>query len=132
MFRKYSCLFVVVSFVGFGCGGDDENPPDIDAPTVTCGAPPDGSYAETDIVTEISVRVQDPDRDLSTEGVSASANGTMLGELSDDDADQRFNWTPPVGFGPIICRGTLSIRVVAEDVRGNGAERTEKIDLDQL
>jgi hypothetical protein len=125
-------LFVVASFVGFGCGGDDENPPEIDAPTVTCGAPPDDSYAETDVVTEISVRVQDPDRDLPSEGVSASANGLMLGELSDDDGDQRFNWTPPVGSGPIICRGTLSVRVVAEDVRGNAAERTEKIDLDQL
>ena len=99
MYHKCLCLLLFVSLLGFGCGDSDENPPEIDAPTVSCSTPPSDSYAETDIVSEISVRVQDPDRDLKS--VTASANGVMLGTLTDDDADQRFNWSPPLGFGPV-------------------------------
>ena len=127
---RFPAALALVALALSACGDDAGAAPAIDTPTVACDAPPGGSYADSDVVSEVSVRVNDADRDLVS--VRASINGVQLGEITDDDGDLYFNWTPPAGFDPIICRGTLNVRVIATDIEGNTSDTSSPVDLNAV
>ncbi len=110
------------------CGGDEEpapQPPQITELAIRCAPLSGNSAVDRDVVVELSALVSDPDRDLVR--VEGNLNGVPLDELSDDDGDQRFNWTPPASLDPIACSGQMNLRVWATDLAGNTAELVEAI-----
>lgn len=101
-----------------GCGDSEEStPPDISSPAINCDAAPAGGFADGQVVREVAISVTDADRDLVA--VAANLNGVELGQLTDDDGDSTFNWTPPPSLDPIRCAGTFSLRVEALDAQDN-------------
>ena len=122
-----ACLTAL--FVMFAaCGEEPEpapKPPVMSMGQITCVAAPQGSNVDYEVVREVSVMAQDEDRDLL--GVTGTLNGIQMGSLEDPDADQRFNWTPPMGLDPIICDGDLTLRFEATDQAGNVVELVEII-----
>ncbi len=71
----------------------------------------DGQVLET-----LSVQVTDADRDLVS--VKGTLNGVQI-TLADDDADERFTWSPASGDQPIACRGDLTVSLTAVDKAGH-------------
>lgn len=115
-----SCLIGVLTCVMAlsACGGDEESAkPTISQPEINCGDPPSDSFVDVQVIRELSVKVEDPDRDLLK--VTANLNGYAIEALTDDDADQRFNWTPEANLDPMICKGQISVQIQAEDAEGN-------------
>lgn len=112
-------LLACMTLGTIGCGdSDDENtPPTVSSPVINCDAAPAGGFADGQVVREFAIKVTDPDRDLVA--VKANLNGIELGQLTDDDGDSTFNWTPPSSLDPIRCGGTFSVRVEALDAQDN-------------
>ncbi len=115
------------------CGEEEEPPPEpstapeVTAAEVVCGAVPDGADTlydyDYEVIQEVSVQVVDPERDLLT--VEGEVNGYPIPELTDDDADQRYTWTPPAELDPLVCRGDVVLRFRAIDLDDNVAELSE-------
>lgn len=119
---------LVLCALVYWCGCSEEapelsKPPAITGAQIVCQAAPQGSNVDYEVVREVSVQVEDPDGDLLS--VTGTLNGIQLGELEDPDADLRYNWTPPMGLDPIICKGDLTLRFEADDRAGNVGELVE-------
>jgi hypothetical protein len=125
---------VVVAAVATGCGSQDEDtgePPTIEEPQIGCEAV-DGVNDGDPVVTSVSVRVTDPDRDLVTD--EGALTGTFEGlaiELTDEDADQRFSWEPSDERSGIECQGTHQLMVEARDAEGRETIFDEEISRDE-
>lgn len=116
--RLLTSLVCTTLCFALGCGDSDEStPPAVSSPAIACDAAPAGSFADGQVVREVSIKVSDADRDLVA--VKANLNGIELGQLTDDDGDSTFNWTPPSSLDPIRCQGTFSLRVEALDAQDN-------------
>lgn len=109
------------------------DPPVISSPEVTCGPATAEQKAATyeeyalPVVVQVSVQIEDPQRDLLDASVRGELNGFPIPTLTDDDADLRYVWTAPVNSAPIACKGELVVRFWAADQDENKAELTEII-----
>ncbi|MGM0557744.1 MAG: hypothetical protein ACQEVA_15275 [Myxococcota bacterium] len=108
--------------IGIGCGGADGDEPTLSGIAVECEDSGDGDVGE--IVEAVSVRVDDPDRDLVS--VDGRVNGIQV-TLTDDDADGRFAWRPPESSEPLTCTGDFVVLVTATDKAGNTSTKTDVI-----
>ena len=97
--------------------GDAPPEPELSGLRVDCAASSDPDV-DGEVVEEVSVKVTDPNRDLI--GVSGTINGVAI-TLGDDDADQRFSWSPPDNGQPMVCSGQLEVSVTAVDQAGHQA-----------
>ncbi len=119
--------------VAGACGGDDESnsnqgaPPEASNPEVTCERVDDDGI-EGPVVQEVSLRIQDPDRDLQTD--EGRIEGTIDGifvSFSDSDADGRFTWEAAPEYNPLRCDGQFRIVVSPSDQKGNSKQYTRKV-----
>lgn len=121
MIQQRNMLFLFLYLciaINIGCGEDDpSSKPIISDPQINCGDPPADSFADGQVIREFSVKVDDVDRDLLE--VTANLNGYQIQALTDDDADQRFNWTPDANLDPMVCKGQISVQIQAKDAQGN-------------
>lgn len=120
--KRILCAMYLV--LGLGCGEEEPPPnvPVISSPQVLCEG---GSTGEYPTVTEVSVVVTDDDRDLVSSSVTGFINGLSMDSLADDDADDRFTWTPPVEFTPpLVCNAEFTIVIAASDAGGRTTEET--------
>lgn len=93
----------------------------------------DGVNDGDPVVTSVSVRVTDPDRDLVTNDDDA-LEGTFEGlaiELTDENADQRFSWEPSEDRRGIECQGTHQLVVEARDAEGRETTFDQEISRDE-
>ncbi len=122
---------VVIFGGGPGCGSNDEpepsNPPQFDAPEISCE---DSQQVDGRVVGSVSVEVTDPERDLviPEEGLEGTFDGVAI-RLTDEDGDQRFEWTPS-DEQRFVCAGTHELIVQARDDDGNEARLDREIDKD--
>lgn len=109
------------------CGGSDSSqndtgsPPQVTDPQVTCQASEDEAIEGRPVVRQVSVRIQDPDRDLKLEE-GASVPGQFAGNrvrFSDSDGDGKFVWKVSSELDRIICEGQFNIGVQARDRKGH-------------
>lgn len=124
--RALGALLILATLAA--CAEDPVEPPKppvLTAAQITCAAAPQGSNVDYEVVREVSVLVEDEDRDLLT--VTGTLNGIQMGALEDPDADQRFNWTPPTTLDPIVCKGDITVRFEGKDQAGNLGELVEII-----
>ena len=84
---------------------------------INCGTAPTDSFVDVPVIRELAASVEDPDRDLVS--ISGSIDGILIDELTDDDADRVYNWTPPTSLDPMRCDGTVTVRLQATDQAGN-------------
>lgn len=110
-------MMAVLCLIQIGCG-DSEGPqaPEIGDAIIECGPAPAGVSMQDQVVTEVSVFVTDPDRDLIS--VSATLNGIPI-EVTDDDATMWFSWQPDPQDTPLRCQGSFSLNVIARDAEGH-------------
>jgi len=110
------------------CGNQDDVPaPELLTPAIACGAAEDPDFATFNVIQEVSVRVEDPDRDLVS--VTGVLGGLLLGELTDIDADRFYTWTPPMGQDAIACppETRFVVTITATDLAGNVTEETFEV-----
>ncbi len=130
-----SAAVAALATVVIGCGPQDEDtggPPTIEEPQMSCETI-DGVNDGDPVVTSVSVRVTDPDRDLVTNDNDA-LDGRFEGlpiELTDEDADQRFTWEASDERNGIECEGTKRLRVEASDSEGRETVFDEEISNDE-
>ena len=111
-----------------GCGeAEPPTPPEFTNPKVTCeesGNP----RIEEEVLTEVSVKITDPDRDLVVPegGFEATLDALQI-KLTDEDADQRFSWKPSSENNRLVCNGDFELIVTAADAEGNEARFDEGI-----
>lgn len=105
-----------------GCGGADGDEPTVSGIAVECIDADDANVGQ--VVSTVSADVSDPDRDLV--GVEGRVNGVQL-TLTDDDADERFTWSPPESSVPLACAGDFFIQITAADKAGNTTTRSTVI-----
>lgn len=104
--------------LSLGCSEEPESAaPKISTPEIQCGDAPTSSFVDGQVIRELSVRVEDADRDLVE--VKANLNGYDIETLTDDDADLSYNWTPEGGLDPMLCKGQIAVRIEALDSEGN-------------
>ena len=107
------------------------DPPEITAPEVICGAPTEAMRANAaydvafPVIQRVTVRIEDPQRDLLAESVRGEINGYPIPTLTDDDADLVYEWSPPAAQPPLVCKGEIVVRFEAEDLDGNKARLEE-------
>lgn len=114
-----------------GCGGDEPpTPPEFQNPRVACEESGNPRIDE-EVVTEISVKIVDPDRDLVVPegGFEATLDGLQIA-LTDEDADQRFSWKPSTDTNRLVCNGAFDLIVTAADAEGNETTFDESIASD--
>lgn len=128
---------VAVGMVAGCSNGDSEEskPPEFGTPMITC-KDVDGDDLDREVVRRVSVKVTDPDRDLTTQNgqLCGTLNGLPIA-LGDPDADRAFEWTPSkklednpcdgdIDFGQnrLVCDGGFELRVTARDAAGNKTE----------
>lgn len=120
-FKKMPLMFLLLmafSLTLFACGDEETgSAPEISDVQIKCGPAPSSSYVDQEVVAELSVKIEDADRDLVR--VTANINGYNISELTDDDADLRYNWSPPNSLDPMLCKGELTVRVEATDNEGH-------------
>jgi hypothetical protein len=125
--RRFRILLIAglasgAACVGVGCGGADGDAPSLSGIAVECEDSGDADVG--DVVSAVSVQVDDPDRDLVS--VDGRVNGIQI-TLTDDDADGRFAWSPPESSEPLTCLGDFVVRVTATDKAGNTSTKTDVI-----
>lgn len=122
---RLAAVALVVVCAATGCKKEEPPPtfpPEIPEARVTCG---DVSGQDYPLVEEIGVTIRDPDRDLVIDSIFVTANGVILEELADDDADDVFTWSPPTSWDPpMVCRGTFTIVAEATDAEGKYNKKT--------
>lgn len=132
------------------CGGEEEEPepeppkpPQFGSPSIECDNP-EGDEFDKQVITKVSVRVFDEDRDLLTQ--EGALCGTLDGlpiALRDDDADRVFTWNPAdqeednpcdgeIQIGEtnrMVCEGEKAFRlkVTARDKAGNTTRLDEVV-----
>ena len=126
---------LTTSLLSIGCGGEEEppppsTPPELSAPQVTCGDATSEMAAKYDVdypvILEVSVQATDAERDLVL--VTGNVNGYPITELTDDDADLRFTWSPPNSLEPMVCRGEIVLSFQATDNDDNVSDLAEIIE----
>ncbi len=128
-------VVVALATVVIGCGpqnDDTGDPPVIEEPDLVCDTV-DGVNGGDPVVTSVSVRVTDPDRDLVTND-NGALEGTFEGlpiELTDEDADKRFTWEPSDERNGIECQGTHPLVVEARDAEGRETTFDQEISNDE-
>lgn len=122
--KKIDLFFVAgVAAAGLlGCGGADGEPPSISNVAITCAE--DSNRSVGLVVEALAARVSDEDRDLVS--VDGRINGLAV-TLSDEDADQRFEWSPPESSEPLACSGDFFVELTARDSAGNTATKSNVI-----
>lgn len=122
---------LVAAIVGCGEEEDPPEPPQFAAPIIECADSQDPDV-EGRIVSEVSIQITDPDRDLLTDGEDAP-EGTFDSlpiVLTDEDADQRFSWQPSEMENRIRCEREHHLVVHARDAEGNEETFDERITKD--
>lgn len=125
---------ILASLFSVACGEEEppppSTPPELSAAQVTCGEVSAEMAAKYDVdypvIQEVSVQVTDAERDLVS--VSGNVNGYPITELTDDDADLRFTWSPPNSLEPMVCRGEIVLSFQATDFDNNVSELAEIIE----
>lgn len=121
-------LFSMVASVGCGSNEEESTPPIVDQAQVECGMSKDAEV-DREVVTKVSVRVTDPDRDLVTQdgAIKGTFNAIRI-ELTDPDADSRYSWEPGDDAQRMICEGQFTLRLTARDQAGNETPYERDID----
>ena len=123
----------VAVMAAVGCGQEEEDPPEppqFANPSITCADSQDPDV-DGQIITAVSLEVTDPDRDLVTdEGKLEGTFDSLPITLTDEDADQRFEWQPSDMENRIRCSGEHHLVVQATDAEGNEATFDERITQD--
>lgn len=131
---RYALSVSLLAALAISCGEEPEppppsTPPEVTAPALECGEVSEQMNALYDVdypvIQTVSVEVSDPERDLVS--VSGAVNGYPMVELTDDDADLRYEWTPPSELDPMVCKGEVVLRFEARDLDGNTTELVEII-----
>lgn len=118
MIRFVHAMVLLTMLSSLGCGEEATSAaPKISTPELQCGQAPTSSFVDGQVIRELSVMVEDADRDLVS--VKANLNGYDIEALTDDDADLRYNWTPEGSLDPMLCKGQIAVRVEAVDSEGN-------------
>ncbi|MEM1350550.1 MAG: hypothetical protein AAGI01_18460 [Myxococcota bacterium] len=127
--RPIATLGVSILLAGSAaCGNQDNVPaPELLTPAIACSPPAQGDFATFNVISEVSVRVEDPDRDLVS--VTGVLGGVLLGELTDVDADRFYTWTPPMDQDAIACPpdARFVVTITATDQAGNSTQETFEV-----
>jgi hypothetical protein len=115
--HKLLVLTSSIAVFAAACGDDVPPQPDMTELELAC-ADTTQSGVDSQVLEAISVMVTDADRDLV--GVDGTINGVQI-TLTDDDADERFTWSPPDDAEPIACSGELVVSLNAVDKAGHTA-----------
>lgn len=107
------------------CGEEEtSSEPELSELQVTCV---DSSQEGVDsqVLESVSVRATDADRDLVS--VEGTINSLQM-VLTDEDADERFSWSPPDAPEPVICSGEFAVSVTAFDADDNRVDLFEIVE----
>jgi hypothetical protein len=113
--RKLLVLTSSIAFLAAACGDDVPPEPEISELDLAC-ADSSQSGVDSQVLESVSVLVTDANRDLV--GVDGTINGLQI-TLTDDDADERFTWSPPDEDEPMACSGEFVVSLSAFDEAGN-------------
>lgn len=129
-------VVAALATVVIGCGPQNEDtgdPPVIEEPDLICDTV-DGVNGGDPVVTSVSVRVTDPDRDLVTndnDALDGRFEGLPIVLTSDEKPYQRFVWEPSDDRNGIECQGTHQLVVEARDSKGHQTTLDREISTDE-
>ena len=131
--RRWASVGIAVAVMAaVGCGQEEEDPPEppqFGSPSIACADSQDPDV-DGQIITAVSIEVTDPDRDLASDELEGTFDSLPI-SLTDEDADQRFEWQPSDMENRIRCGGEHHLVVHASDAEGNEATFDERITQDE-